>query len=147
MASWSCFTEKPDSPTFLSLSDVVKIAESVGGTNHGFKYVQLPVTATIPEATVKNIPQETVENIPVEEKSFNQIPQDVGKNIPLIGRTFLELAASMNITVMSSRSIGGGTSQSLLSTELRYYNCIHKDSIYANELIFKIVTWIDGHSE
>ena len=108
MATWSCFTVDYASPGYLSLIDVIKIAESVGGPNHGFRYIQLPVTVTIPGATKKN-----TQLLDLKEMSF------------------LESAAALNITVMSSRSIGGAKYQSLSSTVTVYQSCIAKNSEYA----------------
>ncbi|MDH3677004.1 MAG: aldo/keto reductase [Nitrosopumilus sp.] len=42
MATWECFRVDSDSPQFLSLQDTVKMAEEVGGKNHGFRFIQLP---------------------------------------------------------------------------------------------------------
>jgi hypothetical protein len=38
MATWDCFRVAPGSPGYLSLQEVIRAAESVGGTNHGFRY-------------------------------------------------------------------------------------------------------------
>jgi aryl-alcohol dehydrogenase-like predicted oxidoreductase len=42
MATWNCFTSNPNDQNYLSLSDVVSIAQKVGGTNNGLKFIQLP---------------------------------------------------------------------------------------------------------
>lgn len=42
MATWTCFRVPFDSDQYLSLEEVVKLAESVSNGNHGFKFIQLP---------------------------------------------------------------------------------------------------------
>jgi len=40
IASWVCFRAKPEeSDYYLSLEDVIRIAESVGGKNHHLHYI------------------------------------------------------------------------------------------------------------
>lgn len=42
MATWECFRVAADSPQYLSLKDTFEMAKSVGGANHGFRFIQLP---------------------------------------------------------------------------------------------------------
>ena len=42
MATWECFRVTKDNPQFLSLEDTVNLAKKIGGTNHGFRFIQLP---------------------------------------------------------------------------------------------------------
>ena len=42
MATWECFRVSNDNPQYLSLEDTVKMAEKIGGENHGFRFIQLP---------------------------------------------------------------------------------------------------------
>ena len=42
MATWDCFRVAEDHKMFLSLEKVIEIANSVGGNDHGFRFVQLP---------------------------------------------------------------------------------------------------------
>lgn len=42
IATWNCFTSKQNDPGYLSLSDVVSVAHKAGGTDNGFKFIQLP---------------------------------------------------------------------------------------------------------
>jgi Aldo/keto reductase family len=97
MATWTCFTSDPDSPTHLSLYDVVALAESVGGKNHGFRYIQVPVTSTIPSA-------------------FSKRTQN--------GNTLLAAASSLNVNVVGSRSIGGGKSDNFARAENAFKKCV-----------------------
>ena len=42
MATWECFRVAEDHKMFLSLEKVIEIAKSVGGNDHGFRFIQLP---------------------------------------------------------------------------------------------------------
>ena len=42
MATWECFRVPKENPQYLSLEDTIAMAKSVGGENHGFKFIQLP---------------------------------------------------------------------------------------------------------
>jgi aryl-alcohol dehydrogenase-like predicted oxidoreductase len=51
MATWNCFRVEPEeSGEYLSLEDVVTLAETVGGKEHGFRFVQLPFNLAFTEA-------------------------------------------------------------------------------------------------
>ena len=50
MATWTCFRVPQESEEYLSLEGAVKVAESVGGKDHGFRFVQLPYNLSYSEA-------------------------------------------------------------------------------------------------
>jgi len=50
MATWTCFRVPSESPEYLSLEQAVKCAETVGGKDHGFKFIQLPYNLAYSEA-------------------------------------------------------------------------------------------------
>jgi aryl-alcohol dehydrogenase-like predicted oxidoreductase len=50
VATWTCFRVPRDDHEYLSLEDVVKTAEFVGGEAHGFKFIQLPYNVAYTEA-------------------------------------------------------------------------------------------------
>lgn len=51
LATWNCFRVSPEeSNEYLSLEEVVHLAESVGGAEHGFRFVQLPFNLAFTEA-------------------------------------------------------------------------------------------------
>jgi len=43
LATWSAFRENRDHPQYLSLAEVLQWAEEVGGSQHHFRYLQLPL--------------------------------------------------------------------------------------------------------
>lgn len=80
MATWTSFRVPKDSKEYLSISDMVKIAEEVGHENHGFKFIQLPYNLAYSEALfLKN--------------------QDVGPQKDL---TILEACKRLNLGVFTS---------------------------------------------
>ena len=80
MATWTCFRVEANSKEYLSLEEMVKIAEKVGGHSHGFRFIQLPYNLAYSEALLlKN--------------------QSVGMEKNL---TILEAAERLNIKVFTS---------------------------------------------
>jgi aryl-alcohol dehydrogenase-like predicted oxidoreductase len=52
MATWTCFRAPFTSKEYLSLEEVVKLAAKVGGSQHGFKFIQLPYNLAYSEALI-----------------------------------------------------------------------------------------------
>jgi aryl-alcohol dehydrogenase-like predicted oxidoreductase len=50
MATWTCFRVEPTSKEYLSLEEVIKLAAKVGGSEHGFRFIQLPYNLAYSEA-------------------------------------------------------------------------------------------------
>jgi aryl-alcohol dehydrogenase-like predicted oxidoreductase len=50
MATWTCFRVPPDNKEYLSLEEVVRLAEKIGGKEHGFRFIQLPYNLSYSEA-------------------------------------------------------------------------------------------------
>ncbi len=50
MATWECFRVTKDNPQFLELADVISLAKDVGGTEHGFRFIQLPYNMYLDQA-------------------------------------------------------------------------------------------------
>jgi hypothetical protein len=54
IATYSSLRVKPtEDKMHLSLEKVYKLAEKVGGSDHHFKYVQVPINVLMPEAFVE----------------------------------------------------------------------------------------------
>jgi len=43
LSSWEAFRVEEGKPRHLSLERVIRIAEKVGGKDHGMRFIQLPV--------------------------------------------------------------------------------------------------------
>jgi len=52
MATWECFRVTQDNPQFLELSDVMSLANEVGGPEHGFRFIQLPFNMYLDQALI-----------------------------------------------------------------------------------------------
>ena len=80
MATWTCFRLPNNEKEYLSLEEMVNIAQEVGGKNHGFRFIQLPYNLAFREAyLLKN--------------------QSVGNNNNL---TILQACNKLNIGVFTS---------------------------------------------
>jgi aryl-alcohol dehydrogenase-like predicted oxidoreductase len=79
MATWTCFRVLPDSREYLSLEQAVRTAESVGGKDHGFRFIQLPYNLAYSEALL-------LKNQPVGSENL----------------TILEAAAKLKVGVFTS---------------------------------------------
>jgi aryl-alcohol dehydrogenase-like predicted oxidoreductase len=80
MATWTCFRVSEENKEYLSLDEVYNIAKSIGGIDHGFRFIQLPYNLAYSEALfLKN--------------------QNVGNEKKL---TILEAAKRLKIGVFSS---------------------------------------------
>jgi aryl-alcohol dehydrogenase-like predicted oxidoreductase len=96
MATWTCFRVPAGSSEHLSLEQCVKVAESVGGKGHGFRFIQLPYNLAYSEALLlKN--------------------QSVGTGNNL---TILEAAAKLGVGVFTSIPLFQGR---LLKTDIPDY--------------------------
>jgi aryl-alcohol dehydrogenase-like predicted oxidoreductase len=80
MATWTCFRVPPDNKEYLSLEEVVRLAENVGGKQHGFRFIQLPYNLAYSEALLLKC-------------------QNVGTEKNL---TILEAAQRLNIKIFTS---------------------------------------------
>src|SRR5688572_31482006 len=82
MATWNGFRQT-ESAGSHSLPKMVKLAEEVGGADHGFRFIQLPFNLAMPEA-------------------LTLLNQNLNNSQPV---TLLAAAAALGITVVSSASI------------------------------------------
>lgn len=58
LATWNAFRENVQSPGYMSLPEVEAIAREVGGEEHHFRFLQLPLNLAMPEALLR--PNQTV---------------------------------------------------------------------------------------
>ncbi|MBA3578604.1 MAG: aldo/keto reductase [Gemmatimonadaceae bacterium] len=59
-ATWNGFRAKPGDKSHLAVTELLKIAEEVGGADHHFRVIQLPISLAMPEAV--RIPTQPVGN-------------------------------------------------------------------------------------
>jgi aryl-alcohol dehydrogenase-like predicted oxidoreductase len=97
MATWTCFRVGEENKEYLSLDEVYNIAKSIGGIDHGFRFIQLPYNLAYSEALfLKN--------------------QNVGNEKKL---TILEAAKKLKIGVFSSVPLLQGK---LIQTKIPNYS-------------------------
>ncbi len=90
MATWTCFRVPPDAHEYLSLEQAVKAAESVGGKNHGFRFIQLPYNLAYSEALLlKNQAAAFEKNLTILEAAA-RLNVGVFTSIPLFQGKLLE---------------------------------------------------------
>lgn len=53
LATWDCLRVASEAPVYLSLQETVQLAEEVGGTRHGFRFIQFPFSWAMPEAATR----------------------------------------------------------------------------------------------
>lgn len=116
MATWTCFRVSPGSPEYLSLEQAVKSAESVGGQDHGFRFIQLPYNLAYSEALLlRNQPAGSEENLTILQAAaklnigiFTSIPLFQGRllrsQIPNYGNVTDPVAKLLQI-IRSSPSV------------------------------------------
>ena len=82
MATWNGFRNPPDAQDYLSLAHMIALAEKVGGKNHRFKVIQLPLNLGMSEALSR-------QNQRWQDKPY----------------TLLEVAQHLGLTVICSASV------------------------------------------
>ena len=90
MATWTCFRVHKDSKEYLSLEQVVNLAQQVGGANHGFKFIQLPYNLAYSEALLlKNQSVGLEKNLSILEAA-DKLNVKVFASIPLFQKRLLK---------------------------------------------------------
>jgi aryl-alcohol dehydrogenase-like predicted oxidoreductase len=81
-ATWNGYRQPHTAPDYLSLAELVAIAERVGGQGHHFKVVQLPYNLAMPEALTQGNQRVRTETL-----------------------SFLQAASDFDMTVMASATL------------------------------------------
>ena len=105
LATWECFRTSPDNTMFLALEDVLKIAKEVGGTEHGFRFIQLPFNLHFDQAML--LKNQTVNG---EQKTILESALELGigvfTSVPLMQGRLIEWAKSKPLFGNLSPSVG-----------------------------------------
>ncbi len=64
-ATWNAYRVEPESRDALSLLEVLRAAEEVGGKDHHFRAIQLPFNLAMPEALLANTQQMNGKRVPL----------------------------------------------------------------------------------
>jgi aryl-alcohol dehydrogenase-like predicted oxidoreductase len=82
LATWNAFREESKAAGYLALAEIEEIAREAGGSEHHFRFVQLPVNLAMPEALIRP----------------NQVVQ--GKTMAVV-----QAARALGITLVSSAAL------------------------------------------
>ena len=89
LATWECFRVSSENSNFLSLTQVIDLAKQVGGSTHGFRFIQLPYNLQFDQAYMQ-----TNQSIDSNEMSILQSAKqsDIGvfTSVPLMQGKLLE---------------------------------------------------------
>ena len=120
MATWTCFRVPNDSNEYLSLEEVVKLAESVNdgdSNNHGFRFIQLPYNLAYSEPLLlKNQNVGNEKNLSILEAAsrlkigvFTSIPLFQGRllraNIPSYDENLTDPVAKLVQVIRSTPTV------------------------------------------
>jgi len=64
-ATWNAYRVGPEARDAMSLQEILRVAENVGGKNHHFRAIQLPVNLAMPEALLAKTQQLDGNRVPV----------------------------------------------------------------------------------
>ena len=105
MATWECFRVAEDHKMFLSLEKVVEIAKSVGGNDHGFRFIQLPYNLHFDQAYMQK--NQLVDNNTASIlESAKQLSIGVFTSVPLMQGRLLDWAKDKPDLSTVSPSVG-----------------------------------------
>ncbi len=84
MATWTCFRLPRNEEGYLSLEDMVRIAEDVAGKGHGFRFIQLPYNLAYREAySLRNQTVSSDNDLTILE-ACNKLNIGVFTSVPLL---------------------------------------------------------------
>lgn len=139
LATWNCFRSPPDETGIhLSLERMVDIAQEVGGSSHGFKFIQLPMNGLMLEALAAQwqpidsdkYEADTLEIAKKHGINPNQLPprsKEAKTNVSI-----LRAARMLGVNIMTSSSLMQG-SVVQHSLDRTFFDCDHNS---ARHLLF-----------
>ena len=84
MATWTCFRLPRNEEGYLSLEDMVRIAEDVAGKDHGFRFIQLPYNLAYREAYLLRNQTVSSDNDLTILEACNKLNIGVFTSVPLL---------------------------------------------------------------
>jgi aryl-alcohol dehydrogenase-like predicted oxidoreductase len=119
MATWNAFRDDSKAEGYLSLAEMAEIAVEAGGTDHHFRYVQLPFNLAMPEALTR--PNQVVSGkvMPMVQasralgihliSSAALLQGQLVKNLPPFVSAALGLQGNSTLALQFARSVPGFT--------------------------------------
>ncbi len=99
LATWDSLRLPPASPDLLSIESVVDLARTVGGKDHGFRFIQFPFNLAMPEAAALANQSVRGERVPLLEAAhrlglgtFSSVPLLQGRLVPKLALDFARSA-------------------------------------------------------
>jgi aryl-alcohol dehydrogenase-like predicted oxidoreductase len=105
MATWECFRVAEDHKMFLSLEKVIEIAKSVGGDDHGFRFIQLPYNLHFDQAYMQKNQLVDGKSVSILD-SAKQLNIGVFTSVPLMQGKLLDWAKDKPEFSAVSPSVG-----------------------------------------
>ena len=105
MATWECFRVAEDHKMFLSLEKVIEIAKSVGGDDHGFRFIQLPYNLHFDQAFMQKNQLVNGDNLSILD-SAKKLNIGVFTSVPLMQGRLLDWAKNKPELSEVSPSVG-----------------------------------------
>ena len=105
MATWDCFRVAEDNQMFLSLEKVIEIAKSVGGDDHGFRFIQLPYNLHFDQAFMQKNQLVDGKSVSILD-SAKQLNVGVFTSVPLMQGKLLDWAKDKPAFSAVSPSVG-----------------------------------------
>ena len=105
MATWECFRVAEDHKMFLSLEKVIEIAKSVGGDDHGFRFIQLPYNLHFDQAFMQKNQIVDGKSVSILD-SAKQLNIGVFTSVPLMQGRLLDWAKDKPALSEVSPSVG-----------------------------------------
>ena len=105
MATWECFRVAEDHKMFLSLEKVIEIAKSVGGDDHGFRFIQLPYNLHFDQAFMQKNQLVSGDNLSILG-SAKKLNIGVFTSVPLMQGRLLDWAKNKPELSEVSPSVG-----------------------------------------
>ncbi len=111
VATWNGFRLQPNERNYHSLEKMWKIAEQIGGQNHGFRFIQLPFNLAMPEALV-------AQNQQFSGQVFStiEVAQNLGVSVMISG-SILQGKLSANLPQNIREKLGNLGSDALTSLQ------------------------------
>ncbi len=99
LATWSSFRQDPRAQEYTSLEQIVKLAASVAGKDHHFRFVQLPFNLGMPEALL-------AANQKLDGEYVTLVRAAAALGISLIGSAALLQARLRNLPPLAGEALG-----------------------------------------
>lgn len=89
LATWDSFRVSTEHPAYINLENLVYMAQEIGGQEHGFRFIQLPINLILPEAMTDNSQTFREEQV-ILLKAARELGIGVFSSVPLMQSKLLQ---------------------------------------------------------